>query len=91
MTKAFLISTQLNASEKLAECDVELIPGDDFFDVNMIASRWHISKRGVYRVVQRGELAPPMTIGRSARWSAEDVRTAEEAFRKERALKQGKV
>ena len=68
MSKAFCVPAQPNLSDKLGGCEFEVTPSESMFDVNMIASRWNICKRGVFRAVQRGELAPPVTIGRSARW-----------------------
>jgi predicted DNA-binding transcriptional regulator AlpA len=46
--------------------------------VKGIAEHFEMSVRGIWRAVARGDLMPPIKIGRCARWSVEDVQRFEQ-------------
>ena len=52
--------------------------GSNLLDVMAVAHKFNISERSVWRAVQRGELLPPVRIGRCARWLPADIARFEE-------------
>jgi excisionase family DNA binding protein len=46
----------------------------ELIGVKEIARMLGICTRGVWRLVQRGELPPPGKVGRCARWRFEDIK-----------------
>jgi predicted DNA-binding transcriptional regulator AlpA len=63
-----------------AGAESKMLGEQAMWNVNAIARRWGISKRGVWRGVNRGDLVQPIKLGRSARWFLSDVVAAEERF-----------
>jgi len=49
-----------------------------WINVKRIAEHFDMSIRGVWRAVARGDLVPPIKIGRCARWSVADVQRFEQ-------------
>lgn len=56
-------------------------------DVNEVAAMLKISSRSVWRLVDEGELKPPVKVGRCARWFAADVHTYLDKIRQQRDSK----
>jgi len=50
-----------------------------------LAKIFYISRRGVWRAVARGELAPPVKIGRCSRWFPADVEAFEQLLLERRS------
>ena len=65
-------------STERGDSESENILNNRWLDVKRVAKHFDMSTRGVWRAVARGELMPPIKIGRCARWSINDVRQCEE-------------
>jgi excisionase family DNA binding protein len=48
-------------------------PGDRFLSVKKVAELLSICSRGVWRLVNRGEIPQPVHVGRAARWYESDI------------------
>lgn len=51
----------------------EILPGDHMISLNEVAAMLGVSKRGVYRLISRGVLPPPIRIGGASRMLASEL------------------
>ena len=59
------------------EWEKENLLNNKWIGVKRVAEHFDMSIRGVWRAVARGDLVPPIKIGRCARWSVADVQRFE--------------
>jgi predicted DNA-binding transcriptional regulator AlpA len=62
---------------------------DRLLDVAVLAERFNVSNRTIWRLVAQGALPPPVKIGRCARWFLADITAFEQSLLRVREANNG--
>jgi predicted DNA-binding transcriptional regulator AlpA len=72
-------------SKLQSDCETANAEGENrLVDLTELVAFLKISKRSVWRLVARGELTPPVKVGRNARWFLADLHTYLDRIRQQR-------